>query len=449
MKLLLKILLFLLFPFFASTQIQHGKLNKLTAAFKAAANDTVKITVLDSLMNYYSESNWDSALFFTNKALQISDKLKQPLWKANFLLNKSYFVNHQGNLPLALRFTNEALSLGQNEKNEKNLYIRPGEKFAGEPHKYRLNVLAGVAHLKGIIYAGSDIEKSNNYFKEEIRISAEIGADENLVNSNMNIGEGYFELGNLDSAFFYSFRALKYIYETGNKTYLGYILMVIGNIHLQQHQIDSAKYYYRSSIAVNREQNNLTVLSYVNLAYADLFKTAGPIDSVLLYSKTAFSLASSLKIAYIISSSASVISDAYKILGKADSALVYLSISKRIGDSLNNDHNQKLTQFQNIDFEEHDRLEQKARQNKDDKTRITVIALFTGVVLLVLLAMVFYRNNVQKQKANNLLQETLANLKSTQSQLIQSEKMASLGELTAGIAHEIQNPLILSTIFRN
>jgi two-component system, NtrC family, sensor kinase len=46
---------------------------------------------------------------------------------------------------------------------------------------------------------------------------------------------------------------------------------------------------------------------------------------------------------------------------------------------------------------------------------------------------------IQQQKEE--LERTLIELKETQNQLIQREKLASLGELTAGIAHEIQNPL--------
>jgi len=69
-------------------------------------------------------------------------------------------------------------------------------------------------------------------------------------------------------------------------------------------------------------------------------------------------------------------------------------------------------------------------------------------VFLLALAVVFWRNSRRNKKANLTLQNqktqiefTLKELKQTQNQLIQSEKMASLGELTAGIAHEIQNPL--------
>ena len=75
--------------------------------------------------------------------------------------------------------------------------------------------------------------------------------------------------------------------------------------------------------------------------------------------------------------------------------------------------------------------------------------LLMGLSIAALAFLVFLYNrylfkkksNLKLQASNTELENTLKQLRETQDQLLQSEKMASLGLLTAGIAHEIQNPL--------
>ncbi len=83
--------------------------------------------------------------------------------------------------------------------------------------------------------------------------------------------------------------------------------------------------------------------------------------------------------------------------------------------------------------------------SKQKSFRNLLIAIAVSAIILMLVLYNRYtfkkKSNRQLQASNVELEETLTQLRATQDQLVQSEKMASLGQLTAGIAHEIQNPL--------
>ena len=442
MKLFIKISLLLLLPFFTKAQSQQNELDSLHIALKNAANDTIKMVTLNNLTSYYAESNRDSAMLFIEEAINIAKKINQQIWIADFLLLKSYIVQKQANFSLSLKLCNQAMEIVQDKKNEKNAFIPKEHEFASEPEKYRKSFMLDVFHQLGNTWSGAgNKEKAIEYYKKEILIADELNAKGGRVTSNMNIGSIFLGMDKLDSAFVYTSRALQNSNLTGQKSYLGLILRNIGIIYFKKSQSDSAKSYYRQSLLVNKKQNNVAGEIATHIAFAKLFQKLLQPDSMKYYANNALQLGTALKSPASISDATNLLSGAWKMKGNADSALFYLTVSKNTGDSLLKDLTGKLTQFQNANFDEQMRLEKEAQKSATFKSKVRTTALFIGLGVLSVLAIVFYRNNSQKQKANKILEKTLIDLKFTQSQLVQSEKMASLGELTAGIAHEIQNPL--------
>ncbi len=144
------------------------------------------------------------------------------------------------------------------------------------------------------------------------------------------------------------------------------------------------------------------------------------------------------------------LSECYEENGNFNKALAAYKKYAIIEDSVRSKDNiQKATELNmNYDFEKKQAVAGAIQDKINAEARLRQLLLLGGLLLALFIAIGGWRAYRNKQKANRILefqkseiQSTMTQLKKTQSQLIQSEKMASLGELTAGIAHEIQNPL--------
>jgi signal transduction histidine kinase len=345
----------------------------------------------------------------------------------------------QGDYPRALKNLSLANEFLSNPGNEKYIDKIPGGKT---PESIRFYGLSYVQEAFGGLYAHvGNYDKALLSLKEAINFAGKIKDTLQLADSYSSLSITYFLLNKPDSSLYASQKAVDFYLAGSTRKYLAGVYVNIGKIHKQKGNYHLAKEYFEKAIQAGTLYYNSVLMGEAHLLLASLYQSVGKPDSGLYQSKKAIDILSlsgkekSIAVAY------SILSGCYLSLGNRDSAFFYLQKATFLNDKLDKIEKEKIKEFQIAGFEETLKYQELEKEKIQTQNKIRTFGMLGGLAVLSLIGFILYRSNRQKQKANAVLERTLANLKAAQSQLVQSEKMASLGELTAGIAHEIQNPL--------
>jgi two-component system, NtrC family, sensor kinase len=423
--------------------------------------DTTRIGALAAIASsyaFYPEFyNADSALYYAQKALQVHQKI---------VSSEEYKVWTQSGYSVQLLWLQEVLaglmhSLGNYPKS---LEIRLENLKLAEISKDKIVMVQTIRNVTTDYASMKDYQNVLKYSKIMDSILSTLNLNDPAFlpetwSANHIIAGAWYNLNEFDSALYYATKMKTIITNVNQPYYTAFGSRLLADIYAAKADNDTAFFYYRQGIEKGSFIGAPQVVGGSCAGISKLFQKEGRLDSALHYARLALNNFQNNKIdiqawgentdSYIADISP-LLAELYKVSNQPDSAYKYLQLSVTLKDSLYNTN--KMRQFQTLTFNEAARRQQLEEQSIQAKrqyeTKVKIYGLITGMAGVLVLAFVLYKNNKQKQKANTILQSqkqeietTLGELQHTQKQLIQSEKMASLGELTAGIAHEIQNPL--------